>query len=316
MRILRDFISCPEACRGAVVALGNFDGVHIGHQAILSACVETAKKEKRPAAVMTFEPHPREFFAHGAAPLRLCSLSRKLRLLEAAGIEIIFLARFNKALAATTAQEFVERILARDLGVRHVVTGYNFAFGKGRRGDTDFLEARAKEIGFGFTRVAPVNSAAGEPVSSSAIRALLVKGNVDGAARLLGRPYIISGRVAKGDGRGKTLGFPTANLPLSGLFLPRFGIYAARIKIGKEDAWHDAAASLGVRPMFAVPQPLLEVHAFGIKQDFYGQPAEVALVKFLREEKMFESREALTQQMAMDCRQAQSVLERKECAYG
>ncbi len=314
MHIIRDFEHCPGARKGAAVALGNFDGVHRGHQAILKTCIDQARKNDCPSAVMTFEPHPREFFAKDKAPLKIYPLHKKLRLLSDAGIDIAFLARFNRALAALAAHEFVGDILHKQLGVRHVVTGYDFAFGKGRGGNTDFLESEAKKLGFGFTRVQPV-AEQDSAISSSAIRALLKEGDVARASRLLGRPYSIGGRVQKGDGRGHALGFPTANIRLNGLFTPRFGIYAARVGVGA--SWHDAVVSLGIRPMFPLKEPLLEVHCLSMNRDLYGQAIEVHLVEFIRDEEHFGGEPELSAQMMADCKAAETILQqRRKAAHG
>lgn len=312
MDIIRDLEHCPAGAKGAVVALGNFDGLHLGHQAILRRTIEEAKKAGRKAAVMSFEPHPREFFARDHQPLRIYPLRRKLQLLkETGGIDTVFLARFNRKLASTNAQGFVEDILHRQLSVHHIVTGYNFAFGKNRQGDTAFLESITPGLGIDFTRVAPVETAQGAPVSSSAIRAFLAQGETQKAAELLGRPYSIGGRVRGGDARGRTLGFPTANLWLKTLFRPRFGIYAARIIFHKDGARHDGVASIGIRPTFSTDRPLLEVHCFDLSRMFYGEYIEVQLLEFIREEKKFERVDDLIAQMEIDAVAAKRLLKAK-----
>jgi riboflavin kinase/FMN adenylyltransferase len=306
MHIIRDFEHCPAANKGAVVALGNFDGVHLGHRTIIDICLAKAHKLSAPAAMMTFEPHPREFFARDHQPMRICRLSDKLQLLDDAGMHSVFLARFNAKLAATSAEDFVKTILHEQLGVRHVVTGYDFAFGKNRGGDVTFLEQETRKYGIGFTRVEPVN-ADGRVISSTAIRALLLQGNMQQAAQLLGRPYSISGRVRGGDKRGRELGYPTANLWLGTLFRPRFGIYAVRVTF-KDGKKHAAVASLGINPMFGAKRPLLEVHCFDLNRMFYGERITVELVEFIREEKNFDSIEILKAQIAEDCSVAKTLL--------
>jgi riboflavin kinase / FMN adenylyltransferase len=306
MILVRDLNSIPASARGATVALGNFDGVHLGHQAILRHCVATAKAENGPAAVMTFEPHPREFFSKTKEKLRLYSFRDKVELLEAAGIEVMFVMRFDKKLASLSARAFVEDLLHKTLGVRHVVTGYNFAFGKGREGNTEFLDKTAAALGMGYT-ACPLQDAAGEAVSSSDIRAALAGGDVKKAATLLGRPYAISGRVRRGEGRGKKLGFPTANLSLDQLFKPRLGIYAARIAV-EDGAWLPGVASIGVNPTFGIYNPLLEAHLFDRKDDLYGKRLRVQLTGFIRDEQRFDDVEALKRQMAQDCKRAKEML--------
>jgi riboflavin kinase/FMN adenylyltransferase len=307
MRILRDPSACPDIYKGATVALGNFDGVHLGHQAILRHCVATAKASGAPAAVMTFEPHPREFFSKNGEKLRLHSFRDKVELLESMGIEALFAVRFNRRLASLSAQAFVEELLHKTLSVRHVVTGTNFAFGHNRQGNTEFLDKTAALLGMGYTACPPVFDAEGKPISSSAIRTALAAGDVKKAAALLGRPYRISGHVQRGDGRGRTLGFPTANLSLGHLFKPRFGIYAVRIAI-ENDGWNNGVASLGVKPMFGAHDPLLEAHLFDRNDELYGRRIRVELASFIRDEQRFDDVEALKQQMAEDSRRAREEL--------
>lgn len=306
MRIIRDMSAYPEALRGAVLALGNFDGVHRGHKAILDTCVDKALELKRPAAVMTFCPHPREFFAPMQPALRLSSLAEKLSALRASGIAAVFLARFNAGFAAMGAESFVRDLLHRQLAARHIVTGYNFAFGKGRSGDTEFLAALASQLGMGYTACPAVMDAGGEVVSSSRIRHALAAGDVKGAAALLGRPYVIEGRVRGGDKRGRAMGFPTANLPLTQLFVPRLGVYAARIMWGEEAA--PAVVNIGIRPTFGGTTPVLEAHALREVPALYGLRLRVALQAFIRDERRFDSADALKAQIGEDCRAAAMVL--------
>jgi riboflavin kinase / FMN adenylyltransferase len=221
MRIIRDLQRCPPGCQGAVMALGNFDGVHRGHQTIFQHAVALAKAESRKTAVMTFEPHPREFFSRDHAPMRLAPFRCKAALIAASSIDLLFVTRFNAKLAATSAEDFIRHILHDRLQVAHVVTGYDFAFGKGRQGSTAFLAQMAQSLGFGFTAHPPVHDDQGAVISSSAIREALAQGDAGKAARQLGRPYQISGRVRRGDRRGTVMGYPTANVAMSGLLKPR-----------------------------------------------------------------------------------------------
>jgi riboflavin kinase / FMN adenylyltransferase len=309
MRIIRDAADCPKECRNAVVALGNFDGVHRGHKAILAACVHEARKQGVPAAVMTFEPHPREYFARTPAPLRITSFRQKMALIHEAGIDTVFVLRFNQTLSSLTPQDFVHGILHKALGVNGVVTGYNFAFGKGRGGDTSYLATESQKLGFGFRACRPVADSQGMAVSSSAIRHLLEAGNVAGAEILLGRPYAIEGMVRHGQQRGREMRVPTANIALGKLFRPRFGVYVVRLGL-RERFLCDGVANLGVRPTFDGQEPLLEVHGFDLHQDLYGQRLCVEFVDFLRDEKRFDSPEALKQQIIQDCEQARMALAR------
>lgn len=258
------------------------------------------------SAVMTFEPHPREFFAGKKGGLRIYPFRNKAALLRETGIGVLFAARFNRALASTTAESFVEHILLGQLKARHLITGYNFAFGKGRGGSIESLAHEAKRHGFGFTALPPVMQGT-DTISSSAIRHALVSGDMTGAAHMLGRTYGISGRVRHGDARGRELGFPTINLPLGELFPPKFGIYAGRVRFANGERY-DAAVSIGIRPMFRAEMPLLEAHCIGMNRSCYGERAEVELVRFLRDEASFTSIDALKRQMADDCQQAKNIL--------
>jgi len=307
MRIIRDFQSCPPESQGAVVALGNFDGVHKGHQEILDQCIAAARAYKVPAAVMTFEPHPREFFSKTHERLRLCSFRRKVALMEEMGIDTMFLVRFNRQFSSLSAANFVDEVLHQQLAVKHVVTGYNFAFGKNRTGTTDYLETRAHEFEFGFTACPPVQDDGGV-ISSSAIRHLLAGGEVKKAASLLGRPYVMEGRVRRGHQRGRSIGFPTANISLNRLFKPRFGVYAVRATINDGKAY-DAIANIGVKPTVGGgEQPLLEVHFFDTSQEMYGKIIQVTAIDFIRDERKFDSLEALKAQIGMDCIKARGML--------
>ena len=306
MKILRDIRRPPEAARGTVLALGNFDGLHLGHRTILNHCIALARAEGRPSAVMTFEPHPREFFSRDHAPMRIYPFRCKAALIAECGIDILFVAKFGKRLAVTAAESFIDDILHKNLGVRHVVTGYNFAFGKGRAGTTDMLSHRAQALEFGFTAHQPVHADGGEIISSSAIRALLSEGKMREAAAMLGAPYRVTGRVQKGKQRGKGLGFPTANLPLSGLLQPRFGIYAARMQV--DGTWKNAAVSVGINPTFALLEPLLEAHCLEETGDLYGRRITVELIEFLRGEEKFEDVQLLQQQIKLDCEHARHIL--------
>ncbi len=306
MQIIRDLSHCPAALKGAVVGLGNFDGVHRGHAAILRTCVEEAKRLGVVPAVMTFSPHPREFFARNPEPLRLQSFRQKMELFRSAGIEAVFVVRFNARFAAQSPEAFVRDVLGLDLAARHVVTGYNFAFGKGRGGDTAFLKQACGALGIGFTSCEPVVSD-GEGVSSSAIRVRLREGKLREAAALLGREYSIEGRVIHGDKRGGAMGYPTANIALGRLFRPRYGVYGVRILV--DGVVHGGVANLGIRPMFELKEPLLEVHAFDMRERLYGKLVRVELVDFIREERYFDSLDGLKAQIARDEAVARGMLE-------
>lgn len=306
MLLVRDFTSCPESAKDAFVALGNFDGVHRGHRAILETTVRLAHAAKKPAAVMTFEPHPREFFARTQTPFHIYPLQRKLRLLRQCGIDIVYLARFNATLAATSAQDFVDRILVGELDVRHVITGHNFAFGKGRQGNTEFLDRAICAQGRSYTAINPVHDAHRNTISSSAVRDALAQGEMASACALLGAPYQIQGRVRRGDRRGRTIGFPTANLSLGKLCRPRFGVYTARAYINA--SVFSCVVNIGLRPTFSASEPLLEAHIFDFGADIYGKKVAIEPIAFIRDEQKFEGIEALKTQIMRDCETAKAML--------
>ncbi len=305
MQIIRDFNQTPDAFKGAVVALGNFDGVHVGHKEIIDQCVASARSYHVAATVMTFEPHPREFFSKQHQKLRLCSFCQKIALMEGLGIDGVFIVRFDQKFASLTAENFVEDVLHKQLRVKQVVTGHNFAFGQNRMGTTQYLAQRAREFGFGYTACPPVASN-DAVISSSAIRHLLSEGKVEQAIKLLGHPYIIEGVVRHGLRLGAKLGYPTANLSLNRLFKPRYGVYAVRIWV--DGVVHKGVASIGVRPTIGESEPLLEVHVFDMAQDMYGKRVQVECVSFIRDEVKFDSLEALKDEIARDCRKARALL--------
>ncbi|MGE0754725.1 MAG: bifunctional riboflavin kinase/FAD synthetase [Alphaproteobacteria bacterium] len=304
MQLIRDFDRCPEELRHSVLALGNFDGVHRGHQAILHHVIDMAKHEERMPAVMTFEPHPRAYFSKGQ-PVCIYRFRQKVQRMEETGIRAMFVLRFNEKLAGTTARSFVEHILHEQLAVHHVVTGYNFAFGKGREGNTEFLAGQGHRLGFGFTAVPAIAEEDGTVISTSAVRQALAAGDIAKAVRMLGHSFTICGRVMHGDKRGRTLGFPTANISLHKLYAPRFGVYAVRVQVA--DRHFEAVANLGIKPTVGGRKPLLEVHIFNFDEDIYGQQARVELLHFIRPEQSFETIDALQAQIKKDVGSASSL---------
>jgi riboflavin kinase/FMN adenylyltransferase len=297
----------PDHLRGAVLALGNFDGFHLGHQAVVREAVEWARSEKRPAIVATFDPHPVRHFAPRVPPFRLTTLDQREELFTAAGADAMLVLHFDGALATTTAEDFVGALLAGHIGAAGVVTGEDFTFGKDRGGNVALLRSEGEKHGIAARAVPPVIES-GRPVSSSRIRDALKAGDCAGAARLLTRPFAIRGAVEHGDKRGRTIGYPTANLSLGNYLRPRFGIYAvtARVLDSGEDL--QGAANLGVRPQFEPPQEWLEPYFFDFSGDLYGRAIEVALRHFLRPEAKFDSIDALTAQMEQDCERARALL--------
>ena len=295
----------PPHLAGGIVALGNFDGFHLGHQAVVGQAVARARAEGRPALVATFDPHPVRHFRPDTPPFRLTTLDQRERLFAAAGVDAMVVFAFDAALAALSAEGFAERLAAR-LQVAGVVTGEDFTFGQGKRGDVAMLAALGTAHGFTAETVGAV-TLDGETVSSSRIRELLRAGDPHGAARLLTRPFAIEGTVQHGDKLGRTIGYPTANLDMGKYLRPAYGIYAvtARLPDGRQV---QGAANLGIRPTFDPPKELLEPYFFDFSGDLYGQTIEVALIDYIRPEAKFDSLDALTAQMEADCAKARARL--------
>ena len=296
----------PDALRGGIVALGNFDGFHLGHQAVVREAVEWARSEGRPAIVATFDPHPVRHFAPHVPPFRLTTLDQRQELFAAAGADAMLVFHFNGALAATTAEDFVAGLLGAHIGAAGVVTGEDFTFGKGRGGNLSVLREVGKTCGVAARAVGPVIDG-GRPVSSSRIRDALKAGDCEEAARLLTRPFAIRGTVIHGDKRGREIGYPTANMELGSYLRPRYGIYAVTGRLPGGELVQ-GAASVGVRPMFDPPKELLEPYFFDFAGDLYGQEIEVAFHNFLRPEMKFDTLDALIEQMADDCERARTLL--------
>lgn len=297
----------PEGLRGAVVALGNFDGFHLGHQKVVAQAVEWARGENRPVIVATFDPHPVRHFAPHVPPFRLTTLDQREELFAAAGADAMLVFNFDDALAATTAEDFVGKLLAGDLGAAGVVTGEDFTFGKGRGGNVALLRDEGAKHGIAVRAVGAVNQGS-LPVSSSRIRDALKAGECEAAAQLLTRPFAIRGIVQHGDKRGREIGYPTANLDMGPYLRPRYGIYAVTGRVLDTGEVLQGAASLGIRPTFDPPKELLEPYFFDFSGDLYGREIEVALHHFLRPEAKFDSLDALTAQMAEDCARARELL--------
>ncbi len=300
----------PPSAAGAVAAIGNFDGVHRGHRAVLAAAQGAAAARGAPFAVLTFEPHPRRFFAPGAPPFRLASFRSKVRLLASAGVEALFSLRFNRAFAILSAPDFIAEVLVRRLKLGGVAVGADFAFGHRRSGDVELLRRLGAAHGLSVTVVDAVR-AAGRMASSSAVRECLLAGDPKGAAAILGHWWEVDGRVRQGDRRGRQIGFPTANLNLGDLLMPRLGVYAVHVGLGAGDGvrWHGGVANLGRRPTFGGEAVRLEAHLFDFDGDLYGRLARVALVEFLRPEQKFAGMAELRSQIARDSERARAVLE-------
>ena len=304
MRIFRDHRDLPADARGASAAIGNFDGVHLGHQSVL----DLARRDGAPLGVVTFDPHPREVFAPDAPPFRLMSPEAKAARLRKLGVDLLFALPFAD-IAPLSAEAFMADVLAEGLGLTHVVVGADFRFGKGRAGDAGTLRDGGARLGFDVT-VAELMGG-GTPVSSTAIREALAEGRPRDAADMLGHWHRVVGPVQHGEKRGRTLGWPTANLALDGLHLPRLGVYAVLVDIadGPHAGRHRGVASLGVRPMFGENAPNLETFLFDFDGDLYGTEISVALVAFLRPEMRFDGVDALVRQMERDGDEARAVLD-------
>lgn len=297
----------PDSLRGAIVALGNFDGFHLGHQRVVGEAVAWARAEGRPAVVATFDPHPVRHFAPHVPPFRLTSLDQREELFTAAGADAMLVFAFDDRLASTTAQDFVGQLLGAHIGAAGVVTGEDFTFGKDRGGTVALLASEGAHHGIAARAVGPV-AEGGLVVSSSRIRDALKAGECELAERLLTRPFAIRGTVQHGDKRGRTIGYPTANLDMGKYLRPRYGIYAVTGRVVATGQPLKGAANLGVRPSFDPPKELLEPFFFDFAGDLYGQEIEVELRHFLRPEAKFDSMDGLVAQMDQDCRRAKELL--------
>jgi len=310
MRLFRHHTEIPVEARNAVVALGNFDGVHRGHQAVIGAAQARAREIGTTSAVLTFEPHPREFFKPDQPSFRLTPLRIKVRQLEAIGVDNLFVLPFGPRLAQMSAEAFVIEVLIEGLEAQHVVVGYDFVFGRERRGDAALLADLGRMHGLGVTSVAAAATGEGEVFSSTKVRDHLKSGRPMAATALLGRPWEIEGRVEHGDERGRQLGFPTANMAISDYLEPMLGVYAikAGIDMGAATRWVDGVANLGRRPTVGGTRVQLEAHLFDLSADLYGRHLRVAFVDFLRPEKKFSGLPELKAQIAEDSRRAREIL--------
>ena len=296
----------PDSLKGSIVALGNFDGFHLGHQAVVSRAVARAFHERRPVIVATFDPHPVRHFKPDLPPFRLTSLDQRERLFAHAGADAMLVFEFGAELASMDAEQFVAEVLSQRIGAAGVITGDDFSFGKGRSGDAALLAKLGPQHNVAAEAVSQV-MLDGERISSGRIREALVAGDTATATHMLSRDYAIEGVVQKGDARGRELGYPTANLVLGDYQRPKYGIYAVRVTL-EDGSEHPGVASLGVRPTFEPPQELLEAHLFDTDRDLYGQRIEVALHAFIREERKFDSVAQLVDQMHNDEADARRLL--------
>ena len=296
----------PESLRGSVLALGNFDGFHLGHQAVVSRAVARGHHERRPVIVATFDPHPVRFFKPDLPPFRLTSLDQRELLFAHAGADAMLVFDFNADLASTSADDFVSELLAQRIGAAGVVTGTDFTFGRGRGGNAEVLRDLGEQVEIVAETVAPV-MLEGEPVSSSRIRHALSAGDPGTATHLLSRPFAVEGVVERGDARGRDLGYPTANMRMGEYQRPAYGIYAVRVRLD-DGSEHGGVASLGVRPTFEPEVELLEAHLFDFDGDLYGRTIEVSLHHFIRPEAKFSEINGLMERMREDEAQARRLL--------
>jgi len=309
MRIIRRYRALPDSCRGAVVALGNFDGVHLGHRGVISRAAELAHAEGAPLGVLTFEPHPVMVLRPEISPRRLSPFRVKVRRLRECGVEVLYMLPFSNSFSQKTAEDFVREVLVDDLGACHVVVGYDYRFGKSRVGDCQFLTRAGQEFSFGVTEVSPIGNAGGL-YSSTRVRSYLQHGEPRLAAAILGHMWEVEARVIQGDARGRELGYPTANMEFRDHVIPAYGIYAVWCGVVSSQGtdWHAAVANVGIRPMFETNVPTLEVHLFDYDGDLYGKYLRVAFFSWIRPEEKFESIDALTEQMDEDACVAQVML--------
>lgn len=296
----------PDVLRGGIAALGNFDGFHLGHQAVAGEAIAQAKAEGRPAIIATFDPHPVRYFTPDAPPFRLTTLDQRQRLFEAAGADAMLVFEFDAELAGTSAEDFIDKLLIERLGLAGIVTGEDFTFGKKRGGNINVLRERGGAQGLSSRAVGPVTDAGGV-ISSSRIRDALRSGDLATANRLLTRPFAVEAPVQHGDKNGRLLGFPTANMDLGKYLRPRYGVYAVRGRL-PDGRLLDGAANVGIRPQFEPPKELLEPHFFDFAEDLYGQTIEVEFHAFLRPEGKYDSLDALIAQIAKDCEDAKAAL--------
>lgn len=312
MRIFRHYNDLPREVLGGAVAIGNFDGVHLGHQAVIGEAGTIARAANIPWAVLTFEPHPRAVFRPNDPPFRLTPFRTKSRHIEALGVDVLVVQHFDREFSQRPAEDFVNRVLADGLKARHVIAGYDFVFGRDRGGDCDMLLHMGKERGFDFTAVSKVTDGQGEIYSSTRVRNALMNANPREAAFVLGRPFEVDGRVEHGDARGRTIGFATANIHLDEYIRPARGVYAVRAGLdeGTCTRWLDGVANLGRRPTFAGEGIVLEAHVFDFSGDLYGRHLRIQLVDYLREERKFDTLDALREQIGRDCEDARQVLSR------
>ncbi|PPR10131.1 MAG: Riboflavin biosynthesis protein RibF [Alphaproteobacteria bacterium MarineAlpha11_Bin1] len=311
MRIFRHVAGLPKSVRNSSVAIGNFDGVHLGHQAVIGKAASRAEKLAVPLSVITFEPHPRRYFRPEEPKFQLTPLRSKVRRFEAVGVEQLLVVHFDADTSQITHDEFVDTFVVGGFQAKHVTVGYDFVFGAGREGNVDYLRERALSDGFQLSAVEPVKDVNGMVYSSTNIRKCLMDGKPNDAAGLLGRPWEVEGRVIKGDQRGRQIGFPTANISIEDYVEPALGVYAvwAGLEDGGVTSWHMGCANIGRRPTFDKDDVNCEVYIFDFTEDIYDKLLRVALVEYIRPEKKFDGIAQLREQIALDSHDARTLLE-------
>jgi len=307
IQVVRGWRDLPPEQRGGAVAIGAFDGVHRGHQAVIADARETAARLGVPLAVVSFDPHPRRWFQPDAAPFRLMTPDQMARALEPLGVDRLYLLPFDGEMAAMSDAQFAREVLGDGLGIKHAAVGFDFTFGKGRTGSPEALRRYGETAGFTVSVAERLDDADGLKLSSSAVREALKAGDMARAAAILGRPFAIAGEVIHGDKRGRTIGIPTANIAMADYMRPAYGVYATRTRL-PDGRVVDGVANLGVRPMYPTDDPLLEVWLFDFSGDLYGLPVETELVAFLRGEMKFDGLEALKVQIQQDAEAARAAL--------
>lgn len=307
VEVIRDWRDLPVSQRGAAVAVGAFDGVHRGHQAVIASARAAAQRLGAPLAVVSFDPHPRRLFQPEAAPFRLMTADQMARAMAPLGVDRLYLIPFDREMAGMTDEEFARRVLSEGLGVAHAAVGFDFTFGKGRSGSPEALRTYGQDLGFTVSVTDRIDDVSGLKLSSSAVREALKAGDMDRAAAILGRPFVIQGEVIHGDKRGRTIGVPTANIAMGDYMRPAYGVYATRTRL-PDGRVIKGVANLGVRPMFEIEQPLLEVWLLDFNESLYGQTLETELIAFLRGEMKFDGLDALKVQIEADAAAARAVL--------
>lgn len=307
VEVIRGWRGLTGPQKGAAVAVGAFDGVHRGHQAVIASAREAANRLGAPLGVVSFDPHPRRLFQPEAAPFRLMTPEQMARALAPLGVDRLYLIPFDREMAAMSDEEFARRVLSEGLGIVHAAVGFDFTFGKGRSGSPEALRTYGETLGFTVSVTERVDDASGLKLSSSAVREALKAGDMTRAAAILGRPFAIAGEVIHGDKRGRTIGVPTANIGMGDYMRPAYGVYAVRTRL-PDGRVIQGVANLGVRPMFEIEEPLLEVWLLDFDESLYGQTLETELVAFLRSEMKFDGLDALKVQIEADAAAARAVL--------